>query len=483
MLLAVVVTLALCAAAAGVGALLHDDGPGHPDEWDERVAPLVSFVERTRGLKFRHPVAVYFLPVDQYTRAIVGTSKAESPTDEPVVPDEEASQADADVAAFQRALGFVEGPQDLDEVNERLAGDGTLAYYDFTRKLVNVRGTEVTVGVETTLVHELTHALQDQHFDLEARHQVADSEQAAVLRAVLEGDAMTVQAAYTETLTEAQRRRLDEENDTGLAEAETDLADVPTALQAAQAIPYYLGRPYVALAQTTGPGQLDPSRLDRLMGDLPDVTAAVFTPGSELEEQDDVTAPDLGDGEPFLQDTLGAFSLFVLLAERIDPLVAMSAVDGWRGDTLVAAKVAADDLDGDGPKGDVMCIAARIRMADQGESTQLVDALSIWAQAMPSEARAEVSAEGSIVDLRSCDPGEEARGSRTGGALDALVYPGGRLDLTAAFVGQGMALDRAACVAGEVVQQLSREELVASEPDPAVVDKVQQLVAAATLDC
>ena len=57
---------------------------------------------------------------------------------------------------------------------------GTLAFYDPTDERVRVRGTEMTVGLEVTLVHELTHALQDQHFDLErlnetrARHRRVD---------------------------------------------------------------------------------------------------------------------------------------------------------------------------------------------------------------------------------------------------------------------------------------------------------------------
>ena len=38
-----------------------DDGPGHPDEWDPRVADLAAFVEDERGLDFDHPVYVDFL--------------------------------------------------------------------------------------------------------------------------------------------------------------------------------------------------------------------------------------------------------------------------------------------------------------------------------------------------------------------------------------------------------------------------------------
>src|SRR5690242_12954143 len=61
---ALVVAIVLLAGFAGGGAWLtsRKHGPSYPKAWDSRVANLVSFVERTRGLHFEHPVEVDFVP-------------------------------------------------------------------------------------------------------------------------------------------------------------------------------------------------------------------------------------------------------------------------------------------------------------------------------------------------------------------------------------------------------------------------------------
>jgi hypothetical protein len=39
-------------------------------KWDERLVDLVDFVERGRGLDFKHPVPVRFLTERQFNRAV-----------------------------------------------------------------------------------------------------------------------------------------------------------------------------------------------------------------------------------------------------------------------------------------------------------------------------------------------------------------------------------------------------------------------------
>ena len=63
-----------------------------------------------------------------------------------------------------RALGLVTGKVDLLGATNEANGAGTLAYYSFEDKQITIRGQRLTPAVRSTLVHELTHALQDQHF-------------------------------------------------------------------------------------------------------------------------------------------------------------------------------------------------------------------------------------------------------------------------------------------------------------------------------
>src|SRR3546814_7554365 len=122
------------------------------------LARLAEFVEDERGLTFAHPVHVDFLTAEQYS--------SQTTSDPEGVADEEQAELDR-YASELRAFGLATREVDLFEAYNAVSDAGTLAFYDPSDERIQVRGTEVTVGLQVTLVHELTHALQDQHFDLE----------------------------------------------------------------------------------------------------------------------------------------------------------------------------------------------------------------------------------------------------------------------------------------------------------------------------
>ena len=149
-----------------------------------------------------------FQPEEEYLDAAAGDPTTAS--------DEEQQEMDDFVAAL-RALGLVEGEVDLAAAFGDLASEGTLAYYDPATEVVYVRGDELTPSVRVTVAHELTHVLQDQHFDLE-RLADPDYERYDGLRAMAEGDAGRIEDAYTaEVLTTAEQ-----------ADAEADSMPAPT---------------------------------------------------------------------------------------------------------------------------------------------------------------------------------------------------------------------------------------------------------------
>ena len=83
---------------------------------------------------------------------------------------------EADLARSEaqlRAVGLVAGGVDLLDSVSDLQQSGVLAYYDPKRERITVRGKELDVARRVTLAHELTHALQDQHFDLESLQRAA----------------------------------------------------------------------------------------------------------------------------------------------------------------------------------------------------------------------------------------------------------------------------------------------------------------------
>ena len=153
----------------------------------------VRFVERHRKLEFEHPVPVKFLDDDAFVKAYQ--------RDDPKITKED--RADAERSAGQlRALGLVEGPVDLIESQKDLAATDTVGFYDQERKALFVRGTDLTdVDVRITLVHELTHALQDQRFDLTRLDDAIEtSGEDFALTALVEGDATSVEDDYLYSL-------------------------------------------------------------------------------------------------------------------------------------------------------------------------------------------------------------------------------------------------------------------------------------------
>ena len=167
-------------------------------EWDAKVADLVTFVEQERGLKFTYPVGVDFIAPEAFDKAI-GTAKARR-TDEP---------SDDPHAVLLRALGL--GPMTSADVTaaapttttiDPQSGKGSspvVGLYDPTRHRIRVRGSDLTATNKATLVHELTHALQDQHFELDALYAGATTNtQAAAIHAAIEGDAVAVESAYVD---------------------------------------------------------------------------------------------------------------------------------------------------------------------------------------------------------------------------------------------------------------------------------------------
>ena len=95
--------------------------------------------------------------------------------------------------------------------------------------------------MRSTLAHELTHVLQDQHFGLN-REFDTDGE-ASVFRALVEGDANRIEAVYADKLSESDHDQLvaAQRADRGAA----DLGKVPPALVQLFGAPYALGGPLV----------------------------------------------------------------------------------------------------------------------------------------------------------------------------------------------------------------------------------------------
>jgi hypothetical protein len=460
----------MIAGVLGVGAVslatgaFDDEGGSHPAGWDPRVLPLVRFVERERGLDFDHPVYVDFLSAEEYS--------TQSTSGESELSKDDRASLDR-LAGELRAFGLASGKLDLLAAYNQVTDSGTLAFYDPADRRVRVRGADLTVGVEVTLVHELTHALQDQHFDLAKLLDDADDDGASVARRGLaEGDALRVEDAYiSDQLSDDEEAAYDEEYAGELESSEAGTDGVPSFLLAGFGVPYALGQPFATMLYDQGGNRA----VDAAFRKPPTTEEHLFDPVSYLaHEKAEPTANGLAKRIETTEDgTFGSPSWYLLLADRIDPKTALSATLGWAGDTY-----ATYERDGR------TCVRAVFQGDGARDDEEMRDALGLWAADLPAGLETHVE----LLDVKghpaidACDPGDDVDVLGADRADETLVVPAvhAYLEADAATV-----LDPAEtrCYAATVIAQVSYDQLL--DPDGAVFqdEAFQQLAEDAVERC
>jgi hypothetical protein len=413
----VIVLLGALAAlvVAAVAVVLLPRGPDHPSQWDPKVVELVEYVEHRRDRDFEHPVHVRFLDEDAYATRITSPGEdVEGGGDDP-----DAAEADATSVAVMRAFGLLEGELDVQEASDDLVSDGSAAFYDPETDEVLVKGTELTVATRAVLVHELTHALQDQVADLlETTGETGDH--AAALHAFAEGDANEVEAAWVAQLGPTELDEYLEEWDAGAEEAEADLDEsaVPEAWQVSFGLPYSFGTPFVRKVLDEGGNAELWNMWEQAQ---PTATASLF----DLEVAADLVPEEVPwpegpsvDGEGRVEvytDTFGVFEWAIPLAEHNSAEDTAAALAGWRGDSTV---VSSDDEEGP------VCVDAVVAFDGASAAASFEAAASSWVAALPAATGATAEADGDRVRLHTCDPGADAEMDVTGEArrnLDELA--------------------------------------------------------------
>ena len=158
-----------------------------------RVAAIMPELAKLRALTFDRDVPRELQPPDVF-RTFVRTEIAKD-----LPPDKSHDQS---AALFQ--LGLLKQAVDLAQVEEQAFTTQAGAYYDpATKKFFVVMVPDSDLMLDTMSAHELTHALQDQHFDLKAflptkadGTSALDDDQASARRFIAEGDATLAMLIY-----------------------------------------------------------------------------------------------------------------------------------------------------------------------------------------------------------------------------------------------------------------------------------------------
>ncbi len=345
-------------AARPTGDAPEDDGssgdappPASAAEVRAAVDEISAFVEAERGLAFTEPVDVELAGEGEFQRRLL------EDFDEGV---DELRETEVLLQAF----GLVEPDVDLVEAMRALLGAGVVGFYDPETDELVVRGTALTPYVRTTIAHELTHALDDQRFDLDRpEYDDAADEIDFGFSALVEGNARRVEDAYLAGLSDEEQ--LDAAAEELSLGGGLDLGDVPLVLVDLISAPYGLGQDFVVQLMDDG-GQ---EALDAAFGAPPRTSEQVIDPASYEAGEGGIEVPVPAVPGPIVDEGVaGQFLIQVVLADGLDAGRAREAATGWGGDSVVAWR------DGQRP-----CATLAAVGDDPDETAELRGAFEDWA--------------------------------------------------------------------------------------------------------
>ncbi len=281
-------------------------------------------VVEIRGLEFKTPVDYQVLDRKQIKETL-------SRKISEVFSEEEF----ADLTAALARLGLVGEGYPLRQKYVDLLGEQVAAFYDqHTHKLFMFEDASLeNAQNRVVLAHELTHALQDQHFGL-ARLPLevkTNDDRAVAASALCEGDATLVMSEFM--LKHLSLGALKDNLSASLTQNMDQLAKAPRYLREMLVFPYLRGQEFCAAIFTRGGYEA----VNKAYAQPPGSTAQILHPAKFLgsrEEPLSISWDDLrfDDHAPIADNVLGEMGIRILLADGVDGATAERAADGWRGD-------------------------------------------------------------------------------------------------------------------------------------------------------
>jgi hypothetical protein len=455
---AVIAVAAFVAVVVGVAAFVGLTGSkGHhaastttttfPATWDPRVDALVRFDSDVRGLDYTHPVKVVFLSEAAFKKRVT--------TDDSKLTAKDRRDMQNQLEEL-RALGMVQGKIDLFAKANQLSGATTLAFYDSDKKEIVVPGSTLDIEERVTLAHELTHTLDDEHFNLTKLQKLGDRHDTDAVTALVEGDAVWVQDKYEAKLSLADRRAYVRSQETAVSPGA--LKGVPQIFEVLSEWPYDFGPLFVDILREVG-GQ---ARVDRAFQSPPIDEEQVIDPLTYLDadQPGPISAPTLPAGAKKLDGgkEFGALAWYQILSERIDAHVALNATLGWGADSYTDAR-----------EGTKTCVEVHYRGETKHDNAEMLTALHQWIAALPKGMATVTANSDNTLQLHSCDPGVAAK-VVTNRSIDAYQLLLFRDVLIDQFVKAKATPEIATCAADAVTAQSSVADIISGKEPPVLAN-------------
>jgi hypothetical protein len=356
-----------------------DDTPSAPEkivspkeahELFRSVDEILKFVSQDTDLPIDHSVK----------RKLANRNEVESYLEKSMKDDKDAKRMERSSAVLKK-FGLLPRNFDFGKFLVAMLKEQIAGYYDFKTKTVNLLNWVDAEQQKAVLAHELTHALQDQSFDIDkwmkasgenaeekkaskrdrkknepSQADIEDDESSSARQAVIEGQAMVVLLDYSLAYsleahgqTALNSPQIVEALEQGMLTGTSDspkFRDAPLFLKEELTFPYRYGLDFtLALEKAGGKGVAYAGAFK----DPPKTTREIMEPETYLshEKLKPMKMIDMGKDfqgyDPFDIGAMGEFDVFVLVEQYAGRNQATALYPEWRGGYYFAGKPKADD--------------------------------------------------------------------------------------------------------------------------------------------
>lgn len=343
----------------------HKITPDEAKELFQSVDQILHFASRDTLLPIKHSVKKAMVSRDEVEKYIGDKFKD-----------------DVDRIRFERSelvlkkFGLIPRKFNLHDFLIKLLGEQVAGYYDEKKKTINLLDWVAMDMQKPVMAHELTHALQDQSFDLtklskkdeevekrgpeEPNALIQIDEESTARTAVMEGQAMIVFADYVLNSMDADSSCTDPAQcpiptkrsvtdfpkfvDLMLAQMDKEKGDslldnAPLLLREELIFPYSRGMKFIAQLLTNGGKQM---AFTKVIERMPKTSREIMQPDEYLAGRvvPPLLLPDLSflkpDFEPFDAGAMGQLDVSILLKQYTEDAVADRLSPDWRGGAYYA---------------------------------------------------------------------------------------------------------------------------------------------------
>lgn len=326
-LLPFVVVFALVAGACGDDATPSTTGPTTtlgPGGLADEIVALANDAERVRGLEFFDEPVVTIVSQEELAERVRVQIQEDLDPEEVAV-----------LQRFYELLGLLDGTVDLGQAYQDLYAEQVGGYYDGDtgEMVISSGGSGLSPLAKTIVLHELIHALTDQHYGFDDRSDTlmdeVKFEEAVALQALVEGDATYYQLVYMQELAVGDQLDAIQES---LGVSTTVIDSLPTWFAEDLTFPYDYGFGFVSRLIE----ELGAVGVNQAYERPPTTTEQILHPekyfAQEPAREVALPAAEVAGYEVYEEGIFGEWNLMLYLLDGVSRGNAVVGAGGWGGD-------------------------------------------------------------------------------------------------------------------------------------------------------